>query len=119
MVLLFALVFRIFYPKELLAYYKVDDQQAADMLRKRPLPANHLKRPIRYIFQLFDATLFRSIYFSFVLFFTPRFSSGYFAIGKSVLRWIIFEWLLGVAFVLLFLFYIASEYPIVTKLIGL
>ncbi len=69
--------------------------------------------------RVFAMDLFRAFYFSFIVFFSPRFPMTYFNFSKGLVRIVIFEWLLGIFFIILFFVYIAGNYPIITKLLGI
>ena len=119
MIFLFALGYRLFWAQPVLTYYSTEDKGAELLPRRRPLSDWWWKRPFQQLFRTFDMTFLRCFYFSFVLFFSPKFASTYFQLEKPLLRLVMIEWLIGLFFVLLFLYYIASGYPVVTKLLGL
>lgn len=117
-ILFFSILYRLLYRKEISAY-----------LTKSRVPANNyftdeIPRPWKkYWFYntitFFNIDFIKSFFVSFLVFFNPKISSTIFQYEKKFIWIILLEWIVGLLFVILFLFYIAGHYPVVTKLIGL
>ena len=63
--------------------------------------------------------LAQSIWVSFYIFITPKFSTKFFRFKGVLFLILLLEWVIGVFFVILFLIYIASKYSFVKALFGL
>jgi hypothetical protein len=112
-ILLFAFTYRIFYSSQISAH--ILNQTGTGTFSPVTYPKrSFLRRMVRF----FNLDLFKAFYFSFIIFFSPKFSSNYFKLPKNLTILIAIEWCLGVFFIVLFLVYIAGNYPIITKLLG-
>lgn len=74
-----------------------------------------LKRSSKNQFIIF----FQCIWFSLVVFVNPRFPSKYFKFDQNLLLIILAEWLMGLVLVMMYLYFIASKYPLFRTLINI
>ena len=60
----------------------------------------------------------RCLWFSLVVFISPTFNKKYFKSSNNLQIFIITEWFLGLFMIIIFLIYVASDYPFVEKIVG-
>jgi uncharacterized protein YjbI with pentapeptide repeats len=116
---IFCILFRVFYQREINDHLSKPrkTEQADNYFTSNEKPKR--SRFVRVFSKVVSLDLFKSFYFSFIVFFSPKFPSSYFSFSRGFVRLIIFEWLLGIFFIVLFFVYIAGNYPIITKLLGI
>lgn len=103
-ILLFSLIYFMFFQQEIIEYIK-KDSNSFDINYSRP----------RYNL-IYYALCLR---FAFKLFVNIKFSYNYFNETKGLGYIFILNWLLGIVFIILFLIYIASQYPFIKDIIGI
>jgi hypothetical protein len=117
-IFIFSLIYRIGFKTEIAAYIAKEAVVAVEDTPVNTVRNWSVKKIIQRVF-IVDIAFIKSFYLSFTIFFNPIFPSLIFKYSKWFFWLIILEWMIGVLFILLFLYFIAGNYPIVTKLIGL
>jgi hypothetical protein len=111
LVFLFALVYLVFFRRTI---YEYVTHEAIIEERQLQIQFPHRKKWGEVMIDLF-----RCLWFSFVLFITPRFHSKYFRFHRKLLAVMIVEWTIGLLLMIIFVVYIASKYPFVKTLFGI
>jgi hypothetical protein len=118
-VLIFAIVYIILFKKDLQDYLKPDKQSVKERPKNkkaaRALKASEPEKPMASI----TVETFKAFYLSFLIFFTPRVPVHYFSFSPRMVKFILVEWVIGTFFIVMFFIYIAGNYPIITKLLGI
>lgn len=103
-IFLFSLIYFMFFQKEIIEYIKKDSNFFA---------INYTRPKYNLIYYAL------CLRFAFKLFVTIKFSYDYFNDTKGLGYIFILNWLLGIVFIILFLIYIASQYPFIKDIIGM
>jgi len=122
-ILIFAFIFRVFFIKEVNAFLSSSEPDAAENNETGATTKSknrmYIHHTLHFLLTIFNVDNIKSVFVSFNIFFTPKFPSTVFKFSKWFCWLILIEWIMGILFILLFLYFIAGNYPIVTKLIGL
>gem|GEM_PF-3548523 len=108
--LFFAVLYCVGFHKTIVAYVLSD----ATVLPAQPELFRERRSIARLMFDFFVC-----VWFSMVVFISPRFPAKFFRFSKWLLILVIFQWLLGLLLILTFIVKIAANYPFVKVLLGL
>lgn len=116
LVFVFCLLYKIFYQEQINSHLNKEHETSKS---ENYFTRGEKRSGWKSLLLFFNLDFFKSLYFSFIIFFSPKFYSSYFNFSKGLASMIIIEWCLGIFFIVLFLIYIAGNYPIITKLLGM
>jgi hypothetical protein len=117
----FAFIYRIYFVNEIEAYVndaEVINKNNQDNYKTIKSRTHRVINLLLFILKIINIDLIKSFFASFAIFFTPKFPFKVFKFSNGFSWFVIIEWIIGIWFILLFLYFIAGNYPIVTKLIG-
>lgn len=109
----FSLFYRVRHVKEIEAYINDEPVKETDIALVK---THEFVKRLKSTFFNIDFT--KTFFASFAIFINPKFPFKAYKYSNEFCRVVIIEWILGMSFILLFLYFIAGKYPILTKLLG-
>ncbi|WP_212001837.1 pentapeptide repeat-containing protein [Chitinophaga sp. HK235] len=111
---LFTLLYYFLFRKTFIAYIDTENEEKKESANKSKKRKKSPYDPKDYI-----KNFLKCFWKSFYIFFDYKFSKTYFSFPNPLLIVVIMEWLMGVFMIVIFLIYVAANYPFIRNLLGL